>query len=248
MLAHTGSIFFTIDGDADAQRTPVRDLCRLLLNERSPRHPLQGIIVAVPFAADAANSCRENLCLVRRATGLELPIYFAICGMDTAGTGSAPWLQRFPPHPDLDPAEITQMYEIGMDSLCLERIPRQIRAGIVLAPAALPENIRLFQWQSKLARWRTCIVKILTEATQNEGAEPGMVAGCYIVPPATQTAGLAALLHCDLLKHQHSACWTAVTVEQDDAQKRYVRFGYSMGLFALFTMIATAIAWLALRP
>jgi hypothetical protein len=247
VFAHARSMFIAVERDADSDQSPIHDLCRLLLHERAPRHPLQGIIVVVPFAGDAPNSCRDHLRAARQATGLELPIYFAIGGVDNLGIGSEPSFLRFPPLPDLDPAEIAQMYEIGLDWLCLERIPRQVRARIVLAPAALPENIRLYQWQSTLASWRTRIEKMLTEATQNEDAEPGMVAGCYIVPPAALAPGFAAILQSDLLKHQHSACWTAATVEQDDAQKRRVRFGYVVGFFALLLTISSVVAWLAWR-
>jgi hypothetical protein len=248
VFAHSQSIFLSVEGDADPGPTPLHDLCRLLLCERAPRHPLQGIIVALPFTGEALTSCRDDLRAVRQATGLELPIYFAICGLDRAGLDPEPWFQRFPLLPDLDPAEIARLYEVGLDWLCLERMPQQVRARIVLEPAALCENIRLYRWQGTLASWRTRIEKMLTDATQTEHAEPGMVAGCYMVPPAAHAAGLAAILQADLLKHQHSACWTAATVEQDDAQKRRVRLGYILALLAWTVVIGSAVAGLALRP
>ena len=245
-FGHHQSVFFAVEGDADSNQTTLH-LCRLLLDQRAQRHPLQGIIVVVPFAWDAPNSCRENLRAVRQATGLELPIYFAVCGLESDGIDAEPWFQRFPLHPDLDPAEIATMYGTGLDWLCLERIPRQVRSRTVLDSAALPENIRLYHWQNMLANWRKRMEKMLAEETRNDAAEPGMVAGCYVVPPATHVAGLAAVLQADLLKHQHSACWTAATVEQDDARKRRVRLGYRLGLLALLITISSVVAWLAWR-
>jgi hypothetical protein len=247
VFAHTRSIFFAVEGDAVPDQTSLNDLCQVLLRERAPRHPLQGIIVAVPFAVDALTSCRDILRAVRSATGLDLPIYFAICGLD-AGIGSEPLFQRFPLLADLDPAEIVRTYEAGLDWLCLERIPQELRARIALEPAALPENIRLYRWQSTLASWRTRIETMLTEETQTEEAEPGMVAGCYIVPSPAHASELAAILQADLLKHQHSACWTAATVAEDDAQKRRVRLGYTLALLAVIVAMGSVVVWLVSRP
>lgn len=254
VFAHAESIYCAVQESVGPDQAPLQDLCRLLENERAPRHPLQGIIVAVPFAAaqaaaparDFVASCRDRLHAVRQATGLELPIYFVVNGIDGAPPGAEAWFQRFPPHPDLDPAEIAAMYRLGLDWLCLERIPQEVRARIELKPAALSENIRLYQWQSALANWRTRFEKMLSEATQTDDAEPGMVAGCYVAP-AAQAARLATIFQADLLKNQACPCWTAATMQVDDAQRRRVWLGYSLGLLALLGCVGGGLAWMAWR-
>jgi hypothetical protein len=250
-------VFFAYQSDAapdvaEPEQASLFDLCRLLMHARAPRHPVQGIIVVAPFDAEQSATavqdlmtwCRDDLRAVRHATGLELPIYFAVSGLDRAARAGEPWLQRFPPHPDIDPAEIAVMYRLGLDWLCLERIPQQVRRRLQLEPAALAENLRLYEWSSALANWRTAFQKLLSEATQTEDSEPGMVAGCYVLPPAEQAAGLAATLQADLLKHQDAACWTAATMELDAAQRRRAWLGYGLGLLAL---LGSAALWMACR-
>jgi hypothetical protein len=252
VFAHRQAIFFACPPSAEPEQTPLGDLCRLLLRERAPRHPIQGVIVVVPFdagqsAQDVTTACRDDLRAVRQATGLELPIYFAVSGLDRAGLDAEQWFQRFPPLPDLDPAEIAAMYRLGLEWLCQERIAQQVRERLQLDPAALRDNIRLYRWLSAIESWRTRFGKMLSETTQTEDAEAGMVTGCYLLPGAAHAAGLAQTLQADMLNHQHTACWTAATMEQDDVQQRRVRLGYGVSLLALLGLAVGSAAWLALR-
>ena len=240
-FARPGSIFIAFPEGAPAgiepDQTPLHDLCRLLVHDRALRRPLQGIIVMAPFDAESTaavgDSWRRHLLAIRRATGLELPIHFAITGVNPADG----CLLRFPPLPDLDPAEIAMMYQLGVDWLCLERIPQQLRAGIRLESTALADNLRLYRQQSALAKWRTRFAQMLGDATQTDDAEPGMVAGCFVVPAA------ATALQADLLAQQNIASWTAATIQQHRAQTWRVRLGYALGLLALF-----GAAWIAASP
>lgn len=248
LYAHAPAIFLALPCDAPSRAqpepTPIFDLCRLILAERRPGQPLQGIIVTVPLeqgeSAAVAASLRASLGAVRQATGLELPIFFAITGIDPALAGE-PCSLALPPLPDLDPAETALMYQRGLDWLILERVPRLTRERIRLDTTALVDNIRLFRRQIALANWRTHLGRLMSEATRTDDAEPGMVAGCYFIPPAGQAAA-PATLQADLLAAQHAACWTAATVEQVESQARRVRLGYALAALAILAALGCIIA------
>ncbi|HZZ81209.1 MAG TPA: hypothetical protein VFE62_22085, partial [Gemmataceae bacterium] len=108
----------------DAGTAPLQYLCSVLLRERAPRHPLQGVIVVLPFDADDARqavaACREELQAIRAATYLEAPIHVVVRGMPEGPAPLDGLMLRFPPLPDLDPAEVASMVRRGFDWLCLD--------------------------------------------------------------------------------------------------------------------------------
>jgi hypothetical protein len=230
------------------EQTPLHCLCDLLMRERAPRHPLQGVIAVLPFDAQAraaeVKACREELRVVREATRLEMPIYVVVRGVPAAPAALDALLQRFPPSPDLDPAEFASMYRLGLDWLCLEEMMRGLRAHLRCEVDALADNIRLYQHASAMAKWRTRFGKVLVAATQTDDAEPGMVAGCYLLTAADQ---IAPALQADLLRHQGAACWTAAALARDAAQQRRVGIGYGLGAGAMACVIVGLVCLLLLR-
>jgi hypothetical protein len=221
-LSHLGR-HGEVSRQRDETEPRLRYLCQLLMRDRSARLPIQGIVVAMPFAATQAHAelhdvilaCQDDLHVIRQATGLEVPLFLAFHGLETMPTQLAALpecLQRFPPLPDLDPAEIVAMYREGVDQFCLEQLPGQLRSLLNLCPTppSAGENIRLYRWLSAVATWRTRLQQLILEGTRNEFSEPGMVAGCYLwaTPPAKSATAHA--LWADLLAHQHIAARISV--------------------------------------
>jgi hypothetical protein len=232
--------------ESSAER--LHQLCELLIRDRDL--PVQGIVMVLPFAAtqseegtrSVVNDAQLDLRVIRQATGLEVPLYVAVSGLDLPIRGVLPqaWFQRFPPLPDLDPAEIPTMFQEGVDRLCTDRIIADMRSqfrfdvepadGGVLNPA-LSENIKLYQWLSAVQSWRTRLGQVLFEGTQNDFSEPGMVAGCYFLSAGeSQASELTQSLWADLLKYQQTTTWTPERIAAYAEQRRRTWLGYGMGL------------------
>jgi IcmF-related N-terminal domain len=263
VFAHRPAVFVVSDSqaqlgrpspDANARAARLNHLCDLLARDRGTRLPIQGIVLAVPFAAVQSMTAtrkvvaetQDDLRAVRQATGLEVPLYLAISGLDLRiadAKGEAAWFMRFPPLPDLDPAEVHRMFQDGVDRLCLEQIAGEVRSHFQVEadgrPAeALRENIRLYRWLAAIHAWRVNLGRLLVEGTRNEYSEPGMVAGCYVLPSGTAKSALAHALSVDLLAYQHTACWTAEARAAHARQRRRTWLGYGVGLLGLAASLA----------
>jgi hypothetical protein len=235
----------------EIERTPgqLHRLCELVSNEREGGLPLQGVILTAPFAAlqsdarfDAtARGFQAALGGIRAATGQEVPVYVAITGLSSlpgAPENCRSWFQLFPPSPDLDPAEIRSMYEEGIDWLCTGQIAQEARSGF---GSDVAENIRRYRWLSAVETARPKLLKLLIEATQDGTGEPGLVAGCILLPDknAVTPAEEMTRLWRGLDENQHAAAWTAERLATHAEGVRKSRVSLAIGVAsALFTLAA----------
>lgn len=249
--------------DADAS-SRWRHLCELLLRDRAPGAPIQGVVLMVPFAATqtesaaqkAIRACADDLRDLREATGLDVPLHLAICDVAALpGASDADrhvgWAQHFPPQPDLDPAEIALMYEQGIEWLFTNDLCRAAEGRLRIDPIAdrvegigstLAENILVHQWTRDLLARRRGVTKILVEATRNDMMEPGLVTSCYLVPtalPADAAQELTRTLCADLLAQRETTAWTVESVARASMHRRLAWLGFGLGLAALIALAVT---------
>ena len=220
-------------GYADEVPWRLEQLCTFLASQRPGRPAIQGLILATPIKRDATAAertelvrrCRRDHDIVRQATGLDAPIYFALTGLGALPNGcekATGWFQRFPPQPDLDPADVPTMFQRGLAWLCSEHIARQLRAGLRLDPngndaGLLRQNFERYRCWRAIEDLQPWLVQLLTEGTQNEFDEPGMVAGCYFLASADAGAALAS----DLPLHQRRVSATATAhVQSREVERR----------------------------
>ena len=237
----------------------LRHLCRLLLRDRAPHAPVQGIVLFVPFASlssehetrNAVDACQAGLQNIRRSIGVDVPIHVTISGVDAApvgqsGTASSLWRMGFPPLPDLDPAEMVNMIPQGVAALCREQLSQPAYASFRLdgeSAGALDDNIRLYRWQSAIHTWRPRLERLLVEGTQNDQGEPGLLAGCYLLPASGNDAPadeFVKALRADLLSHGLTLTWTAATVARATKEQRLACAGFALVL-AVLTVLAVWI-------
>ncbi|HVS38396.1 MAG TPA: type VI secretion protein IcmF/TssM N-terminal domain-containing protein [Gemmataceae bacterium] len=78
-------------------------LCRLLVRDRWPYCPINGMLVLLPFAAtdtdqdalDAGAACQNDLLVARRVLQVNCPTLAMVCDLETA-PGAAKFLEQFP--------------------------------------------------------------------------------------------------------------------------------------------------------
>src|SRR5207247_385369 len=81
----------------------LRYLCRLIVRDRKPYCPINGLMVLVPFGAmdtdDDANQtgtiCQLDLQTARRAFQVNCPAFVLVCDLESAG-GFKEFMERFP--------------------------------------------------------------------------------------------------------------------------------------------------------
>ena len=118
-------------------------LCRLLVRDRWPYCPINGMLVLLPFAAtdtdqdalDAAAACQRDLSVARRVLQVNCPTLAMVCDLETA-PGFAAFLEQFP--------EKQRQQRIGQRSPMAPALETRGRAGDAEARTAMLES--LAQW------------------------------------------------------------------------------------------------------
>ncbi len=208
-------------------------LCACLEAERSTRLPIQGVMLIVPPTAlqsekgtrETIHAMQSDLDVIRAATGLNVPLYLAMNSPHGLPSDMAAptWFQRFPPYPDVDPAELASMFEDGMNWLFSQQIPADLRTRFRLDTApteqgilssTMRDNLQLFQRLCEFHAQRLPLMKCLLQGTQADEAEPGMVAGFYFL------SAVPLALAQDMLTHQHAAAWTPEALADPSSLRR----------------------------
>ena len=194
----------------DAASDRFEHLCRLLVRDRRPYCPLNGVLVLVPFAAladdqaaaDAAAAVRRDLAVVRRVLRVNAPTLALVCDVEAA-TGFATFLSRFsetqrrqrvgqrcPLLPDLRGAPAAKAQAELCDGLgrwlCGSVVPAwvyknfRLEAGPEERAAAARDNAELFLFMEELWERRRRLGRLLAEGMADSDGEPMAFGGCYL--------------------------------------------------------------------
>ncbi|MBI3824306.1 MAG: hypothetical protein HY289_16690 [Planctomycetes bacterium] len=250
VLAKPDGIFVVCAGVAPADGGRLEYLCGLLTRDRRERLPIQGIVLAVPttalqadaLARQAIETAQGELRALRAATGLEVPLHVAVVGADLDDIGASSL--RFPPVPDVDPAEAPTMIQSGMDELCLQQAGRSVLAQFRVDADA--DNDRLFRALSALRAVRRRLGRLLIEGTRNDVSDPGMIAGCYFLPARDPKSAVQSLWS-DLRAHQHTAAWTAEAAAAQARRRRNAWIARGLAVLGICASLALAGCVVALR-
>ncbi len=116
------------------QTTRLQYLCRLLVRDRQPYCPINGVLILVPYwtleddmmASDTGAACRYDLTVVQRVLQVKCPAFLLLCDMDKSPrflqmVERIPYRQRisqlgqnFPLYPDVNDMEIPRLVESGL--------------------------------------------------------------------------------------------------------------------------------------
>lgn len=250
-------------------------LCRLIAQERRPYCPVNGLVVVVPLAAaegDAeashlASLVQMDLQTARAALQVECPLYVLVADLERAPgfreylqripepQRSRPLGQRFPLVPDVDPHELTRVFEGGIDALCQHALPGSIYGLFQLEAAqdsatrldgALTANARLYQFLAYFRMARKRLGRLLQRGTQSDPATPSMLAGCFFaatgVDARVEQAFVAGVFQ-EVLENQNFVCWTPQALQQECSYRRLATIGY-VGLVLVIAIVAAGVYWL----
>lgn len=195
-------------GSAEVELLAARfeHLCRLIVRDRRPYCPVNGILILVPFAAldndvdaqQTAELCQRELAAARRALRVYCPRFVLVCDMENAA-GFRDFVERFPPEqrrrrigqrfplaPDVKGEAVPEMIESGVRWICGTVLPNRIHEHLRLeeperdADATVRGNVRLFYLLSELRTRNQRLTTILTRGVLADQDGPPLLAGCYL--------------------------------------------------------------------
>lgn len=255
----------------------LQHLCRLLARERRPYCPLNGIFVLVPLAAtrgdleasQVASLSRLDLEAAREVLQVECPLALVLCDLERAhgfrdlleslppGQRLQALGQRFPLVPDVDPHEVPQLLDRGLDSFCQGRIPATITSLFRLdanltvdslgkVSGMLRRNLQLFQLLVQLRDTRKRLARIAQRGLILEPEAPPMVAGVYLAGTgldARDQAFVAGIFE-DMQERQNFVAWTPQAFAAETGFRRMTRLGYLTLLMIVLLVSGTAYMFL----
>src|SRR5262249_54497214 len=179
----------------------LRYLCRLIVRDRKPYCPLNGLLLLVPFGGtdteeDASQTgaiCQYDLTTVRKAFQVSCPTFALVCDLETAN-GFREFMERFPMDqrqrrlgqrlplaPDLHEGEtVTALVDRGSQWVCNTLFPTYIyrlfrieSEGREDMATAVHGNVRLYQLMCQMRERRIRLSRMLTRAINvGDGRSP----------------------------------------------------------------------------
>lgn len=243
---------------AGPDNSALHRLGQLLQATREPSAPVQGVALSTAFNHTQEEGARQRIISgfqqdlddLRTATGFDVPIFLVVHGVpplsaDAPGNSTACWSVRFPPVPDLDPAELGEMVRKGVDWMCESSIRQAARASLRVDESAgsphvlsqaLRENVRVLQWLATLEAARKGIKDLLVKGTQDHLSEPRLLVGFYLAtgnPRDESATRLARQLTNDLMLHSPILTRTADSFSRETAERRWAWAGLTLGCLGI---------------
>jgi hypothetical protein len=193
----------------DLQARRLRHVCRLLVRERQPYCPVNGIVLLVPLgatggvvdASETASVCRQDLEVARSALQLDCPVLGVLCDADRLsgfselarhfpeGQGGPARVlgQHFPLIPDVQPAEVQALIENGLAWVADALLPlvvgrlwrREGEEGVSDRAAAVQANVHLYEFLQECRHRLRMLGRLLARAVVRDEGPP-LLGGCYV--------------------------------------------------------------------
>lgn len=244
---------------AEVERLTARlqHLCRLILRERRPYCPLNGVLLLVPYAAadrddDAtatATASHQDLEAVRVALQVRCPVFALICDLETA-PGFREFIERFPAEqrarrlgqrfpllPDTEPDLVPAMIETGTEWVCESMIPNWVYKLFRLESpgkddlaATVRGNGRLYRLMGEMRERQKRFGRVFTRTLAAEDGGPPLFGGCYVAGTGRDAAheqAFVAGVFRRLIENQNYVSWTDEALEEEAGNQRWTNFGYT---------------------
>jgi hypothetical protein len=254
----------------------LRHLCRLIVRDRQPYCPINGLLVLVPFAAtdsdedtqNTAEACVRDLQTVRGTLKVNCPQFALLCDLETA-PGFGEFIsrqdpkdrqrrvgQRFPLGTDLRGQPLSDALDGSVHWLCnnvlREWVYRLFRVEATAKddPTAVVEgNCRLYLMLSEMWERANRLSRILTRGLLGSGESSLRFGGTYLASTgqdAGQQAFVAGVFR-RLTDSQNYVAWTDEAKAEDARQHRWANIGYGV-LGLLGVAVLAVIGWTLFGP
>lgn len=241
--------------EIDRLKARLKHLCRLIVRERQPFCPLNGILLTIPASAtetdeDAKQTalfCQQDLKAARETLEVYCPLFALVCDLNTL-PGFGEFIKRFPKEqrqrrvgqrfpliPDLETTQLEPKLEAVINWISNALIPSWVyrlfrleRAGSDSMDAAVGGNVQLFRFMYQMRERRKRLARILTEGIIPSAQGPLMFGGCYIAGTGLNPDehAFAAGVFQRLLQDQSYVAWTDAALAAERQYQRWTHLGY----------------------
>jgi hypothetical protein len=262
----------TAEAEAITQR--LKHLCKILLRDRLPYCPINGILLLLPFAAtdseaaarQAGTACHLDLTVIRDALQLDCPVFALLCDVETAPhfdrlleesseeQRSRPMGRSFPLVPDLQISDRIRMVETGGDWIghaflmpLFYRLLRFNATGDAIRDD-IGENARLFRFFAEMHGRARRLGRLLGRLISLDQRGQIMLGGGFIAgtgrDPRREQGFVAGVLRL-LIDGQNFVAWTPEAIRHEANYRRLATLG-NLGAAGL-VILGAAILFALLR-
>ena len=263
---------------AEVERLTARlkHLCRLIVRDRRPYCPANGLMVIIPAAAtDSDEDANQTSTLIQKDLGAAREVLQVYCPvMSLVGDlesvpGFEEFMQRFPetqrqrrvgqrfPYlPDLEPAELEAKMDEAGHWICHALVPSWVyklfrveRPGSDSLQNAVEGNVQLYQFLSQMRARQKRLSRILGRGLVADSSTPPMFGGCYIAGTGRnprQQAFVEGVFQ-RLLQDQSFVSWTQEATAGEANYYRWTRIGY-IGLAVYVVLLLAFTYFFILKP
>jgi hypothetical protein len=251
----------------------LRHLCRLIVRDRRPFCPANGILFLVPFsgadseedANQTAAALHQDLASIRSVLRVHVPIFAMICDLEKA-PGFKEFLERFPEDqrqrrvgqryplcPDLPDDKIAPSIESCVQWIFQVVFPTWVyKLFRVESPGrddvnqVVAGNCRLYQLMAQMRERQKRFAKIVSRALVLEASGPPLFGGCYVGATGSDPGteqGFVAGTFRRLTENQNFVSWTDEALAEEADYSRLITYGY-VGIAVMVLALVGIGYWL----
>jgi hypothetical protein len=234
----------------------LRHLCRLIVRDRRPFCPANGILFLVPYAgadsdddaAQTGGAIHQDLLNIREVLRVHVPVFAMICDLERAN-GFKEFLERFPADqrqrrlgqryplcPDLPQEKVSGSIESCVQWICQVVFPTWIYKLFRLESPGREEietvvagNCRLYQFLGQVCERQKRFARIVSRALLLESSGPLLFGGCYVGASGSDPSneqGFVAGTFRRLTENQNYVSWTDQALAEETDYSRLTTYGY----------------------
>jgi hypothetical protein len=244
--------------DVERCQARLQHLCRLLVRDRRPYCPVNGVLVLLPLAStdsdelsgEIAACVQEDLATVRSELRVNTPIFSVMCDLDRVPgydelTARLPkpalsqrMGQRFPFAPEIATEEIPSRIESSIRHIGDSFFPTlvsnlwRIEESADGETAATHENAQLFRFLSDIRERQRRLARINARAMARDFSDgPLMYGGCYLAGMKREAGVMPAFVRGifqRIAKHQEDVSWNRAALADDARCDRLASTGFTI--------------------
>ena len=243
---------------AEVDRTTAhfKHLCRLIMRDRRPYCPINGILLLIPFSAsdrdeDASQTgsiIQQELAALRAQLQVRCPVLTAVCDLERA-PGFREFVERFPSDqrqrrlgqrfplvPDVDEERVPQMFEGGIAWMAQAMFPNWIYKLFRIEQSERDDvsglvegNGHLYQLMCELNERHKRLSRLLSRGLASDNSGPPLCSGCYMAATgkdARKEQAFVAGVFRRLPENQDFVTWTDEALKEDADAYKWATYGY----------------------